>query len=478
MRGQAKNRKRVNALPSMPLPTKVVSNGEYWPHPKTAKQQALDDRLLAWAQLAAERRGISRRAFLLSAAGMASAFFFYNKVYGMPFFAVGREALEDDAAAQNILPKEIFIFDVQTHHVDVQGEWLTQNPTGRIVATFLRAMRKQAGLPSKLEDLSRFNYAKEIFLDSDTTMAILSGVPSTERRENMLPVDQMAKTRDEVNAIAGSQRMLSHGLLAPNRGEREFEEMAYQVSELKIAAWKMYPGAELDASGWWLDDEKVAYPFFERSRELGIETLCIHKGLPLGIFNEKYCRVRDVPKAVQDFPDMNFVIYHSGHPWSEDLAKIAADLPQARNLYAEIGSTFAMTVVQNPVSCAHVLGRLLKAFGPDRVLWGTDSIWWGSPQWQITAFWNFRIPDELIEKEGYPQLTEEVKKKILGLNAAKLFGVDPTFVHQQLKLDQLERLKSSYREDPLPTGIQYGSPTYPSEAPYMADARGRRIEQS
>ena len=93
-------------------------------------------------------------------------------------------------------------------------------------------------------------------------------------------------------------------------------------------------------------------------------------------------------------------------------------------MYCEVGSTFAATVTSRPMECAHVLGTLLRDMGADHVLWGTDSILWGTPQWQIEAFRRFQIPPELQEGYGYPELTDEIKAKVLGLNAAKLWGIE------------------------------------------------------
>src|SRR2546425_902479 len=130
--------------------------------------------------------------------------------------------------------------------------------------------------------------------------------------KNPLPPDQMVATRQYVNDLAGSQRVLSHGLLRPNLGPKELEEMERQVKELKIDAWKMYTGAELGEQAWFMDDEKVAYPFWEKTKKLGVKNLCVHKGLPLGFFNEKACTPLDLEKAAKDWPDLNFIVYHSG----------------------------------------------------------------------------------------------------------------------------------------------------------------------
>ena len=81
-------------------------------------------------------------------------------------------------------------------------------------------------------------------------------------------------------------------------------------------------------------------------------------------------------------------------------------------------------MTNRPIECAHVLGTLVRDLGEDYVMWGTDSTLWANPQWQIEAMRRFRIPDQLIEGHGYPQLTDEVKKKIFGQNAARLWGIN------------------------------------------------------
>jgi hypothetical protein len=106
--------------------------------------------------------------------------------------------------------------------------------------------------------------------------------------------------------------------------------------------------------------------------------------------------------------------------WTTEYAQLVRELP---NCYAEIGTTWASSVVTFPTVAAHILGQLLKFLGEDRVVFGSDSVWYGSPQWQIEALWRFQIPEELREKYGYPELTERAKRKILGLTSAKLYGI-------------------------------------------------------
>jgi hypothetical protein len=113
-------------------------------------------------------------------------------------------------------------------------------------------------------------------------------------------------------------------------------------------------------------------------------------------------------------------------------------------------------VMRNPDQAAHTLGKLLKHVGSKRVLWGTDSIWYGSPQDQIQAFRAFQISREYQDRYGYPALTPEIKADIFGLNAAPVYGIDPGAAVKRGSLDPLGRMKAEYREDPSPSFATLG----------------------
>jgi hypothetical protein len=124
--------------------------------------------------------------------------------------------------------------------------------------------------------------------------------------------------------------------------------------------------------------------------------------------------------------------------------KIKVRNPAMSNLYPEIGSSFGLLAIANPVMCQHLIGKNIKHFGADHVVWGTDCLWWGSPQWVIDAFKRFQISDDLCEKFGYEKLTKDDKAKIFGLNAAKLYGFDPAERLRALPDDALTKLKTAY----------------------------------
>ena len=100
-----------------------------------------------------------------------------------------------------------------------------------------------------------------------------------------------------------------------------------------------------------------------------------------------------------------------------------------------------------------------KAFGEDRVLWGTDSIWYGSPQDQILAFRAFQISPQFQQRHGYPALTPELKRKVFGLNAARVYGLKPDELRRKLAKDRVQKSKLEYLNDPRPSFATYGPRT-------------------
>jgi len=128
------------------------------------------------------------------------------------------------------------------------------------------------------------------------------------------------------------------------------------------------------------------------------------------------------------------------------------------NVYAELGSTWRF-LMRDPEQAAHALGKLLKYCGPDNVVWGTDSIWYGSPQDQIQAFRAFQISADLRVKHGYPEITPALRAKIFGLNGAKVYGLSAEEVKRYASRDQVARERAAYLERPEPDFLTYGPKT-------------------
>ena len=476
---------KLGGFSRSPMPTQVVSNEEFIPPPQTAAQIRVE-RLIEWhADQLGQKLGLSRRDFLKTTGGMAAALLAMNGVFGR-FFDVLDVEMAEGVAFEERKGEPFFIFDVQTHYVSAGYDPSNAEAArkGAVTKQALLALRKRArdaGMNSKLAgdrgtevDLAWENFVKEVFLDSETSLALISTPPGPYPQEAVVPPKEMAHIRDEVNRVTGSQRMLAHGLATPQLGRTDLDFMDMQVGALKVDAWKCYTGSPPKdvEHGWWMDDEKIAYPMLEKARALGVPRICVHKGLPLGPV-EEYNHPKDLIKAAKDFPDMSFLVYHSGFrsaasiedifaktgriPWTSEFCRMKQTEPAITNIYMELGSTFGQLVVTHPEICAHLLGELIGAFGPDHILWGTDSIWYGTPQWQVEAFRRFHIPERLLERKGYQPLTRNVKEQIFGLNAARLFGVDVTAKRNDLPADYLSKMKMAYQEEgPEPSHQFYG----------------------
>jgi predicted TIM-barrel fold metal-dependent hydrolase len=462
-------------MAALPLPTRVVSNGEFNPLPQTERQRRVEARTIELADAYAGKLGLSRREFLKTASGMAAAFLAMNQVYGSLFDVREAEAADLDAATERAAAlSSQFVLDDQVHFVRDDYEHQVPLDLGRYAAEHWN--------PSMLDDLNiehyRFkfeNFLKEVFLDSDTKVALLSGAPFDDAEAWFLSNDQMARVRELINRIAGGRRLLCHAVFTPGT-DGWLDEVERAIAELRPDSWKGYTvGDPLFASKypWRLDDEELVYPFYERIQKAGIRTICIHKGLLPNDYEESFrgiwqnATVDDVGKAAKDWPQLNFVIYHSAlRPflelpdaearefeetgniqWVSDLAAIP-ERYGVTNVYGELGTCLANTAVTHPRLCAGLVGTLIQGLGVERVLWGTDSVWYGSPQWQIEALRRLEVPEDLQERRGFAPLGAAdgpVKRAILGGNAARLYELDVEAASSALAEDALESIKSEYR---------------------------------
>jgi predicted TIM-barrel fold metal-dependent hydrolase len=461
------------------LPIKIdpTSNGEFRPIPLPEP--------VARANVAAARRlsanaarvGVARRAFLESLCGAATTLLTLNQAFAAHgntggAFRLPAEAAFETAAAESALAGEEFIFDVQTHMVDPAGKWRANAGRywERILAYFPQG---SCGDADPVDCFSAEQFIKHVFLDSDTDLAVLSFVPELPE-SNPLSLEEAERVRVLVERMDGAHRLFLHAMVIPNAGPEiaPLELMEEAIRRYPIAAWKSYTQWGPDGVGWELDSPEVGIPFIEQARSLGVRNICIHKGLLFPGFPEEYGRCADVGRAARLYPDMNFIIYHSGYeagtaegPFDPARAErgvdtmiksvIDNDVGPGGNVYAELGSTWR-AVMRDPTTAAHLLGKVLTHIGEDNVLWGTDSIWYGSPQDQIQAFRTFQIADELVEAHGYPVLTPALKAKVLGLNGARVYGIAPPEQKQKTEADPIGRRKAAYRAQAAPTFETFG----------------------
>ena len=474
----------TSSFPS-PIPTQIVSSDEYFPAPQSAKQKEVEARLKALGSELARKQGLSRRRFFQTAAGMAASYVVMNQVYGPLFEASAAEAATPDMANERAASlKDQFIMDMHTHFLRddtrITGFVAQREAVGK--AGWNPAL---AGKPQTLDDVKFANYFKEVFLDSDTKVALISSAPSEIPDDWFLTNDMTIATRAKVNGEAGSKRMMAHAIFTPGY-PGWMEEIDRAIEQLKPDAMKGYTigdntHKELSAHPWRLDDEKLVYPAYEKFVKAGLKNVCIHKGLFPPSVEKKfpnlrnYADVSDVGKAAKDWPQLNFVVYHSGYrfagggtpeegmaewdqtgrsSWVSDLAEIPEKYGVS-NVYGDLGQLFAWTTVAQPRLGAAVMGTLIKGLGVERVVWGTDAVWTGAPQWQIEALRRLEIPEEMQKKYGFAPLGPAdgpVKNAIFGENSARIYNY-----RRKASIDHFDRLKAEYEAiGPARSNLRYG----------------------
>jgi predicted TIM-barrel fold metal-dependent hydrolase len=158
-----------------------------------------------------------------------------------------------------------------------------------------------------------------------------------------------------------------------------------------------------------------------------------HKGPTVWPLDKDAFDIGDVDTAATSFPDMKFVVTHIGLPRLDDFCWVAT---QDKNIYA--GMAVAMAFVHSrPRYFAEMMANLLYWLGPDRILFSADYALW-HPKWVIEDFLNFELPEDLKKEYGV-DLTMEIKKKILGENAAKVWGIDIEEQKKKQKNDALTK---------------------------------------
>lgn len=427
--------------PGLPIKLHPCSNGEYVPRPASDLVREAARRARAEAEVDARRVGISRRRFLLSTMGSATVLAALSACSrdaqrqatpgSVPggTYVVPPGATVDPQQAYAALGGEEFVFDVQTHFLDDSHD---------IPNLGLQFPQSRCGEGDPRKCFTVDKYLDLLFNRSDTDIVVLSALPFAG---NPLDPDVMRRTMELGDRLCGSGRVLMQGEAHPSSGP--FGGVVDNLNRLRadypIGAWKVY--CHLGGPGWYLDDHDPAAPavgtrFLDEVRRLGPPLVAVHKGFSNG---SPYASPVDVGPAAKAFGDLRFVVYHSGYeigvregpydPEGKGVDRLIrscrdAGVGPGGNVYAELGSTWR-SLMGDPDQAAHVLGKLLVAFGEDNVVWGTDSIWYGSPQDQLEAFRAFQITPEYQERHGYPELTPARKAKILGLTSAALYGVTP-----------------------------------------------------
>ncbi len=476
-----------------PVPTLIVASDEFLPVPQTPRQREVQARLTRMSDRLARRQGLSRRRFFQTASGMAASFVALNQVFGPLFDATEAEAATPElAAARADALSGQMILDGHTHFLRDDTRLMGFVKAREAVGQW-GWNKALSAKPQTIDDLKFANYVKEIFMDSDTKVALLSNSPSDVPEDWFIPQDQVFKTRETVNKQAGTRRMLAHFTITPGQ-PGWLDKVDAAIERYAPDSWKGYTVGdnthkELAANPWHADDEKLMYPFYEKIAKTGIRNVCIHKGLFAPAVAKQFPRllpyadVSDIGRAAKDWPQLNFLVYHAGYRWvggnpADGMAEFdqtgrsswtsdLAEIPEkygVTNVYGDVGQLFAWTSVSEPRLAAALMGMLIKGLGVDRVVWGTDAVWTGAPQWQIEGLRRLEIPEDMQKKYGFAPLGPAdgpVKTAVFSGNTARLYGIEQ---HAELlNWDRFATLKAEYqRNGPGRSNLRYGYVSRPA----------------
>ena len=454
----------------LPLPAGPVSNGEFVPAGETARDRAVDQLIRSSIDDAAARIGLDRRRFLQGAGAVAAslavfelaacsntatsrgASYPHKSGQGGTFAAPPPQ--DTEACQQALAGNGEFIFDVHTHHVIPTGPWVQDAPD--TVGLALGMVPAACTDNPQLDCVDRASYLHDLFLASDTTVAVLTDLPNSGPSNAPLPFTEALSTQQITDGLVhgGASRVLVENIISPNVGalNATLDEMTSAVQSGPPAAFKVYTAWSPTGQGFSLEDPSIGLPTVQHAQDLGVKVFVAHKGLPLVNFDPRFNHPEDMVAISRQFPDMNFVIYHAAWDPShiegpyDATATIGIDtllaaldrhnVPPNDNVWVDLAAVWRQLLTQ-PDQAAHALGKLLSRVGQERVMWGTDAIWYGSPEPQIMAMRAFQITSEFQDLYNYPALTDEVKTNIFGLNAAILFGIDPTATRCAMTTDPL-----------------------------------------
>jgi predicted TIM-barrel fold metal-dependent hydrolase len=330
---------------------------------------------------------------------------------------------------------DIFVFDCVMHVYDMSEEnQLTERPdTAPMVEGWHQAMWpfRYPGEEKRYEDPREWARAFSVadmyemeFVESPVDMAMAHAVPVWDWfKDSFGPLEsqaEMAARYPDRVMLCGAVDPLHHGL------DGALIEMERQVKDLGARSFKFYNG-HVDGS-WACDDPDLAYPMYRKAHELGIDVLHFHKGLPFGEWDVEVLRPVDIQRPAREFRDITFVVHHLALPYFDEALSIASRFP---NVYLALSGVLNYANVA-PRLIQQWLGMLLQQVGPHKLLWGSEAAMTGAPGPFLNQFMQLQIPDDMRDGYGFPELTHEDRRMILGGNMARLMGIDPVVKQAEL----------------------------------------------
>lgn len=329
---------------------------------------------------------------------------------------------------------DVFVLDAIAHAYSFSQSNRIGQPYADGIATGVYQMHLQfapPGRPDLILDEDTFNNR---ICDAELTGEVIFGESHTDATiYHELPLYGYFKDGGSPLSVGEQMRerwpgrVFLYGGISPHQ-PGALDRVDELVEKHRVSGIKLYPhdmvAGELRSYG--IDDEKLLYPIFEKVRKHGIRTVAIHKAIVMGPVPIEPYFPFEVGAAARAFPDINFEIVHGGWAFMEETIALLMWHP---NITVSTEGTTAL-LAKAPRKFLEIIGNLMLNGATDRILWAMGGLV-GHSRWYEEAFWKIQMPQELVDGYGFPPLTDEVKRKILGLNAARLLGLDLDAFHRQ-----------------------------------------------
>ncbi|MEN2738234.1 amidohydrolase family protein [Microbacterium sp. X-17] len=277
-----------------------------------------------------------------------------------------------------------------------------------------------------------------VFNESYTDMGVFHGVPMPGIFKDYSPITIGYEIKKRY-----PNRTLLYGPISTFFGvQASIDEIDRQHEEYGLSGVKFYPTDFIDGEfkSMSLADKDELYPILQHIEDIGIKSVAVHKAAPLGVTPMDPYRVGDMDYAARDFPNLTFEVVHGGMAFLDESAFQIARYP---NMYInmEVTAHYAMSQKRK---FAQIMGELLLMGGEDKLLFATGcSFSHGRPV--IEAFMDFEMPQDMLDG-GYPEVTPEIKRKIMGENMARIHGID---IDERRKLLENDDIETERREKGL-----------------------------
>ena len=343
---------------------------------------------------------------------------------------------------------DAFVIDAVLHGFDFRPETVRVAP-GVVHTTLHLALQPRDSTYDRYVIKDRKHYEHKfspeevvscVFAESQTDMGVYHHVRRLGADDDGVSSEiSPLEVGLEARRLAPGRILIYGALTDPFDTERSLEEIDQLVTEHGIVGLKFYPvdwdSRRKQLSTWLLDDRQLAFPLIERALDRGLKVIAVHKGMGATM---RAFGVADMEGACLAFPDMNFELVHAGWAFMEDTVFLAK-LP---NLYLNLENTSSYLNVA-PRRFGEILGAFLvpgwlQPNAGDRIVWATGAVAF-HPQPLLEQFWNYSMPRDLVEGNGFPPLTNELKRKILGENFARMHGLALQDLAAGIPLDDMRR---------------------------------------